>query len=115
MAKWVERIPVDSFTSSATYIVGISDKGEYGCSCPMWKFRRQECKHIEQVKNERQASVIAAKRQGASAAQEAVKKARAKVLAQRAAMPKVAPVRAAAPMTSDPLMVPRRLIQLEDD
>ena len=49
MPKWIERIPVDSETSDATYVVGISDEGEYGCSCPHWKFRRQECKHIRSV------------------------------------------------------------------
>ena len=31
-------------------MVALSDKNEWGCSCPAWKFRRLECKHIIRVK-----------------------------------------------------------------
>ena len=114
--KWIERIPVDSFTSDVTYIVGISDKGEYGCSCPVWKFRQQECKHVILVKSERQASIVAAKRQGASIAQEAAKRAKARVLAQRQQSSSVAKPSAAPKLSiQNSFDAPRRLIQLEDD
>lgn len=33
------------------WVVSIDDNGDYGCSCPAWKFRRQECKHIKAVKD----------------------------------------------------------------
>jgi hypothetical protein len=28
----------------------VDEKGEYACSCPVWKFRRRECKHIDLVR-----------------------------------------------------------------
>lgn len=47
--KWVKRWEVEG-SSGNTYVVAIDDDGNYGCSCPVWKFRRLECKHILQVK-----------------------------------------------------------------
>ncbi|GAH80784.1 unnamed protein product, partial [marine sediment metagenome] len=32
------------------WIVAIDNDGHYGCSCPVWKFKRQECHHIKLVK-----------------------------------------------------------------
>ena len=89
MPKWIERIPVDSETSDATYIVGISDEGEYGCSCPHWKFRRQECKHIRSVRTG------------------AMKRLTAAATSLSAPAPKSPP--------PDFTARPRRMIQLEDD
>jgi hypothetical protein len=33
-----------------SYNVATNDSEEWGCSCPRWKFKRKECKHIMQVK-----------------------------------------------------------------
>jgi hypothetical protein len=89
MSKWIEKIPVDSDSSDLTYIVGIAATGEYGCSCPHWKFRRQSCKHIERVKAQRLAAVFS----------------------------KLPPKKAKAEPTTMPDFTarPRRMIQLEDD
>lgn len=32
-----------------TWRVSIDDKGNYSCSCPRWIFKREECKHIQDV------------------------------------------------------------------
>jgi hypothetical protein len=32
-----------------SYIVATNESEEWGCSCPRWKFKREECKHIRQV------------------------------------------------------------------
>jgi len=52
MPKWVKKWEVPSSSGNGTYIVSIAEDGTtYGCSCPVWKFRRQECHHIKAVKN----------------------------------------------------------------
>jgi hypothetical protein len=48
--KWVKRWKVNSDNGNGEYTVAVDLKGNYGCSCPVWKFRRQECKHIIQIK-----------------------------------------------------------------
>ena len=53
--KWVERWYVRSFTNAdKEYTVARSEDGEFGCSCPAWKFQRHRirdgiCKHIRQI------------------------------------------------------------------
>jgi hypothetical protein len=37
-------------SNGKTWTVAVRESGEYGCSCPVWKFRRQECHHIKLVK-----------------------------------------------------------------
>jgi hypothetical protein len=50
--RWIIRWKVPSESDpDKTYIVARDAEGEYGCSCPVWKFRRQECKHIRAVKD----------------------------------------------------------------
>ncbi len=49
MSKWVKQWDVAG-SSGATWTVSVNNKGEYACSCPVWKFRRRECKHIDLVK-----------------------------------------------------------------
>lgn len=53
MAKWVKTWEVEAWSSSRgeikSYRVSIGLKGEWGCSCPHWKFRREECKHIREI------------------------------------------------------------------
>lgn len=48
--KWVKRWKVPSSSGNGDYTVAIDKDGNYGCSCPVWKFRRQECHHIKLVK-----------------------------------------------------------------
>ena len=50
IGKWIKKWKVKSDSSDREYTVSISENGTWGCSCPVWKFRRQECKHIELVK-----------------------------------------------------------------
>ena len=47
--NWVQRWDVVGSTGNH-YTVAKSDKGEFGCSCPAWKFQRKECKHIQSIK-----------------------------------------------------------------
>ena len=49
MGKWVKRWKVNG-SNGNVWIVAQDQEGNYGCSCPVWKFRRQECHHIKQVK-----------------------------------------------------------------
>lgn len=46
--RWVKRWKVQGTDNEWT--VAVDKNGNYGCSCPVWKFRRQECHHIKQVK-----------------------------------------------------------------
>ncbi|MBA7590105.1 hypothetical protein ES708_32207 [subsurface metagenome] len=48
--KWIKKWKVKSENGNDVYVVALSDKNEWGCSCPAWKFRRIECKHIIRVK-----------------------------------------------------------------
>jgi hypothetical protein len=48
--KWIKKWNVESESGKGSYVVSLSDQNEWGCSCPVWKFRRQECKHIRRVK-----------------------------------------------------------------
>jgi len=40
------------------YKVSVTPNGEWECSCPDWTYRRNECKHIKQVKNSLAGSII---------------------------------------------------------
>jgi len=48
--NWVKKWHIKSESSNKEYVVSLSDENTWGCSCPAWKFRRQECKHIIRVK-----------------------------------------------------------------
>jgi len=48
--KWIKKWNIESESGNGNYVVSLSDENEWGCSCPVWKFRRQECKHIKRVK-----------------------------------------------------------------
>lgn len=45
--KW--EIPSEK-DSNKFYTVSLTDKNTFACSCPIWIFKRQECKHIQRVK-----------------------------------------------------------------
>ena len=47
--KWIKKWQVKG--TEKVWTVSLSDTDEYGCSCPVWKFRRQQCHHIEFVKS----------------------------------------------------------------
>lgn len=49
IGKWVKRWTVNG-SEDKPWTVSLSDQGVYGCSCPRWKFKREECHHIQQVK-----------------------------------------------------------------
>ena len=47
--QWVERHEVHSDDLERVYVVSKHREGHWACSCPVWKFRRQQCKHIARV------------------------------------------------------------------
>lgn len=49
MSKWTKKWRVEG-SNGNEYIVAQDEVGEFGCSCPAWKFRRIECKHIKYIK-----------------------------------------------------------------
>jgi len=51
--KWIKKWKVQSSSGNGEYTVAIDVNGNYGCSCPVWRFRRQECHHIVKVKQSR--------------------------------------------------------------
>ena len=49
---FVERYEVDSFDprrAGTVYIVALNQNGSWECSCPVYKFKRIECKHVRAV------------------------------------------------------------------
>jgi hypothetical protein len=47
--RWVKRWKVPG-SNGNTWTVAIDKEGNYGCSCPRWKFKREQCHHVEDVK-----------------------------------------------------------------
>lgn len=47
--KWVKRWEVPRSDKEGVWVVAVDRDGQYGCSCPVWKFKRQVCHHIRQV------------------------------------------------------------------
>lgn len=48
--RWIERWSVESDDMDREYVVSRDAQGEFGCSCPQWKFGKApkvNCKHIE--------------------------------------------------------------------
>lgn len=49
--RWVKQWDCPSHSNPDKYYKVSQDNfGEFGCDCPVWKFHRKECKHIQQVK-----------------------------------------------------------------
>ena len=46
MSKWVRKIKVPASTEGQFWTVAQDAEGNWGCSCPVWKFSRKKCKHI---------------------------------------------------------------------
>lgn len=47
--KWVKRWEVIG-SDDHHWIVAQDKDGNWGCSCPRWKFKREECHHIQWIK-----------------------------------------------------------------
>ncbi len=52
MNQWIQSFEVPSSSGRGTYRVSQDRNGQFGCSCPHWKYRHQPCKHIETIKNQ---------------------------------------------------------------
>ncbi len=50
-SKWVRRWQVAA-SNGGTWTVAQDKDGGWGCSCPVWKFKRQECHHIAAIKRD---------------------------------------------------------------
>lgn len=48
--KWVKRWNVQG-SEGHVWRVAQDKDGNFGCSCPRWKFKRETCHHIQQVKS----------------------------------------------------------------
>jgi hypothetical protein len=48
--RWVKKWEIQG-SKGDIYTVAQDADGNFGCSCPVWKFKREECKHIKQVKD----------------------------------------------------------------
>lgn len=49
MSRWVQSWNIEG-SKGDIYKVSVDQNGCYGCDCPVWKFKRQECKHILKLK-----------------------------------------------------------------
>lgn len=54
MARWIKKWDVKG-SAGNVYVVSIDDEGNYGCSCPVWKFKRKVCKHITYIMDRAEA------------------------------------------------------------
>ena len=50
MYKWIKQWKVQG-SGKEVYTVSVDKNGCYACSCPVWKFKRVECKHIDLIKS----------------------------------------------------------------
>ena len=50
-SKWLRKWKV-SGSDGKDWIVSQDKEGNFGCSCPVWRYKRQECKHIQEIKTE---------------------------------------------------------------
>jgi len=48
---YIRKWRVKSVSGDKEYVVALTDKGEWQCSCPVWIYRRRECHHIRCVKS----------------------------------------------------------------
>lgn len=46
---WMQRYSVPRSHGDGTWTVAKDAKGAWGCSCPRWRFKREQCKHIQAV------------------------------------------------------------------
>lgn len=48
--RYIKQWQVPSSTGSGTWTVSLDKNGAYSCSCPRWKFKREDCKHIQDAR-----------------------------------------------------------------
>ena len=48
--RWVKRWHVPKSSGEGAWTVAVDRLGNWGCSCPIWKFKRLECHHIISIK-----------------------------------------------------------------
>ena len=48
--RWLKRWYVPKSSGDGYWTVAIDRLGNWGCSCPAWKFKRLECHHIISIK-----------------------------------------------------------------
>ena len=48
---WAERHSVPRSSGDGTWTVSRARDGTWGCSCPRWRFKREHCKHIDEVQS----------------------------------------------------------------
>jgi len=58
--RWVKRWEVQG--TNRTWIVALDKNGNWGCSCPVWVYKRQECHHIKLVKMNGAKEIISKER-----------------------------------------------------
>ena len=49
--RWVRSWEIQG-SKGETWVVSQDREGNFGCSCPVWKFKRSECKHIQEIKGQ---------------------------------------------------------------
>jgi len=45
--KWKKKWKVPKSSGDGYWTVSVSEDGKWGCSCPVWIYRRRECHHIK--------------------------------------------------------------------
>ncbi len=50
IGKWTKKWTVPKSSGDGDWVVGLSDEKVWGCSCPVWKFKKEECHHIKEIK-----------------------------------------------------------------
>jgi len=48
MAKWIRKWKVPG-SKGNVWTVSVDRHGNYGCSCPRWIYKREQCHHIQAV------------------------------------------------------------------
>lgn len=46
---WIARYSIPRSTGTGTWTVAQHKNGSWGCSCPRYRFKREQCKHIDEV------------------------------------------------------------------
>lgn len=54
---WSDRWDVPRSDGSGVWTVSRSDAGAWGCSCPVWRFKRETCKHITRIQEEESSGI----------------------------------------------------------
>lgn len=58
MPKWIRKFEVERSDGKGVWVVSLGDDDTWGCSCPVWRFKRQECKHIQDIQGPYDAGLL---------------------------------------------------------